>query len=287
MMASLFNVLAFFACLCGIMVIKAKNPVYSVLFLILVFCNTSGLLLLISLDFFAMIFLVVYIGAIAVLFLFVVMMLNIKLAEINDNILRYLPIGGLFGILFLSEILLLLEKDLVPVIVYPTQNMLLVLERSAMIVSFVYSGVVRLLWTSISQSWALNDSLTQWHVYRMFLKNEVQKCSEETLNNAHNYNSANYVLWPHTMEQTTTIQTLGNVVYTYYMVFFIMASVILLISMIGAIVLTMHKGVFVKKQEVFEQNTRDFSKTLHKIKVLRQKHTRIVLSDTGERTLIM
>ena len=64
---------------------------------------------------------------------------------------------------------------------------------------------------------------------------------------------------------TTTIHTLGYVVYTYYMVFFIMASVILLISMI-VIVLTMHKGVFVERQEVFEQNTRDFSKTLHKIK---------------------
>ena len=61
-----------------------------------------------------MVFLVVYVGAIAVLFLFVVMMLNVKLAEINDNILRYLPIGGVFGLLFLGEIILLLEQDLVP-----------------------------------------------------------------------------------------------------------------------------------------------------------------------------
>ena len=87
----LFYMFASFALLAGIMVIRAKNPVYSVLFLILVFCNVSGLLLLINLDFFAMVFLVVYVGAIAVLFLFVVMMLNVKLSEINDNILRYLP----------------------------------------------------------------------------------------------------------------------------------------------------------------------------------------------------
>jgi len=61
----------------------------------LVFFNVAGLLILLGLDFFAMIFLVVYVGAIAVLFLFVVMMLNIKLAEINEKRLRYLPIGGL------------------------------------------------------------------------------------------------------------------------------------------------------------------------------------------------
>ena len=88
----LFYMFASFALLAGIMVIRAKNPVYSVLFLILVFCNVSGLLLLINLDFFAMVFLVVYVGAIAVLFLFVVMMLNVKLSEINDNILRYLSL---------------------------------------------------------------------------------------------------------------------------------------------------------------------------------------------------
>ena len=120
----LFYMFASFALLAGIMVIRAKNPVYSVLFLILVFCNVSGLLLLINLDFFAMVFLVVYVGAIAVLFLFVVMMLNVKLSEINDNILRYLPVGGIFGLLFLGEIFLLLEQDLVPVMAYETQPMI-------------------------------------------------------------------------------------------------------------------------------------------------------------------
>jgi NADH:ubiquinone oxidoreductase subunit 6 (subunit J) len=94
----------------GIMVIQSRNPVHSVLFLILVFFNAAGLLILLGLDFFAMIFLVVYIGAIAVLFLFVVMMLNIKLAEINEKKLRYLPIGGLLGILFLFEIFLIVDN---------------------------------------------------------------------------------------------------------------------------------------------------------------------------------
>ena len=102
----------------GILVIQARNPVHSVLFLILVFFNAAGLLVLINLDFFAMIFLVVYVGAIAVLFLFVVMMLNIKLAEINEKRLRYLPIGGLVGILFLFEILIIVDNDLIPLLFY-------------------------------------------------------------------------------------------------------------------------------------------------------------------------
>jgi NADH-quinone oxidoreductase subunit J len=96
------------------MVISSRNPVYSVLFLILVFVNASGLLLLLGLDFFAMLFLVVYIGAIAVLFLFVVMMLNIKITELTENTLRYLPIGGLIGFIFIIEVLLVVDQDLIP-----------------------------------------------------------------------------------------------------------------------------------------------------------------------------
>ena len=88
----LFYFFASLALVSGIMVIQARNPVHSVLFLILVFFNSAGLLILLGLEFFAMIFLVVYVGAIAVLFLFVVMMLNIKLAEISEKRLRYLPI---------------------------------------------------------------------------------------------------------------------------------------------------------------------------------------------------
>lgn len=264
MMSFLFNVFAGLALLSGIMVIRAKNPVYSVLFLILVFCNSSGLLLLINLDFFAMVFLVVYVGAIAVLFLFVVMMLNIKLAEINENILRYLPIGGMFGLLFLGEILLLLEQDLVPVVLYHTNTFLPLFESAMIMVTFFAWSAACILWVCVSQPWALVSVVFQWSTSFNHLMNKMHMYSSLTL--AYDYETVDYVVWPHTMEQTTTIHTLGHVVYTYYMVFFIMASVILLISMIGAIVLTMHKGVFVKRQEVFEQNTRDFSKTLHKIK---------------------
>lgn len=112
----LFFFFSSLAIMSGVMVIRSKNPVNSVLFLVLVFSNATGLLILVDLDFFAMIFLVVYVGAIAILFLFVVMMLNIKIVEINENILRYLPIGGLIGMIFLFEIFLMVYHDLAPLL---------------------------------------------------------------------------------------------------------------------------------------------------------------------------
>jgi NADH-quinone oxidoreductase subunit J len=88
------------------MVIAAKNPVHSVLFLILAFVNASGLFVLLGAEFLAMILVVVYVGAVAVLFLFVVMMLDVDFAELRQGFLQYLPVGGLVGVIFLAELLL-------------------------------------------------------------------------------------------------------------------------------------------------------------------------------------
>jgi NADH-quinone oxidoreductase subunit J len=88
------------------MVIAARNPVHSVLFLILAFVNAAGLFVIMGAEFLAMILIVVYVGAVAVLFLFVVMMLDVDFAELRQGFLNYLPIGALVGIVFLVELLL-------------------------------------------------------------------------------------------------------------------------------------------------------------------------------------
>src|SRR5499427_619658 len=88
------------------MVIAARNPVHSVLFLILAFVNAAGLFVLLGAEFLAMILIVVYVGAVAVLFLFVVMMLDVDFAELGQGFLDYLPIGVPIGIVFLIELLL-------------------------------------------------------------------------------------------------------------------------------------------------------------------------------------
>jgi NADH-quinone oxidoreductase subunit J len=90
----------------AVMVIAAKNPVHSVLFLILAFVNAAGLFMLLGAEFLAMILIVVYVGAVAVLFLFVIMMLDVDFAELRQGFLQYVPVGVLVGVIFLAELLL-------------------------------------------------------------------------------------------------------------------------------------------------------------------------------------
>jgi NADH-quinone oxidoreductase subunit J len=90
------------------MVIAARNPVHSVLYLILAFVNAAGLFVLLGAEFLAMILIVVYVGAVAVLFLFVVMMLDVDFAELRQGFLSYLPVGAFVGIVVLIELLLVL-----------------------------------------------------------------------------------------------------------------------------------------------------------------------------------
>ncbi len=91
----------------GVMVVASRNPVLSVLFLILAFFNSAGLFLLLGAEFLAMILVVVYVGAVAVLFMFVVMMLDINFVELRRGFLQYMPIGALIGLVLLVELVLL------------------------------------------------------------------------------------------------------------------------------------------------------------------------------------
>lgn len=88
------------------MVIASRNPVHSVLFLILCFFNAAGLFILIGAEYLAMLLVVVYVGAVMVLFLFVVMMLDVDFVEMRQGFLQYLPIGGLIGLILLVELLM-------------------------------------------------------------------------------------------------------------------------------------------------------------------------------------
>jgi len=195
--ALLFYIFSSIAIVSGIMVISSRNPMHSVLFLVLVFCNAAGLLILLEVEFLAMLFLVVYVGAIAVLFLFVVMMLNIRVTELNESVLRYIPIGGLILLIFLFEILSVINGDLVPFF-------------SSKLFLFESDNVI------------LNQDL-------------------------------NTVFWTNQIDPTSNIEALGIVLYTYYVYAFIVASLILLVAMIGAILLTMRKRTNVRKQEIFDQ----------------------------------
>jgi len=194
----LWTFFATLAVLSACIVISARNPVHSVLFLILVFFNVSGLLLCANLEFFALIFLIVYVGAIAVLFLFVVIILNVRLAELRENSLRYLPIAVLIGILFFFQVFSLLSQDLIP----PSNSF-------------------------------LQPNIHEWWV---------------------------------SLHTDLNIISLGVLLYTFYLYPFLIAGLILLVAIIGAIVLTLTKGSAVKRQTIVEQTIRDFRQTVHKVR---------------------
>ena len=102
----LFYILAGVCIASAVMVVSAKNPVHSVLFLILAFFNAAGLFVLIGAEYLAMVLVVVYVGAVAVLFMFVVMMLDINFVQMREGFLQYLPVGGLIGLILLLELIM-------------------------------------------------------------------------------------------------------------------------------------------------------------------------------------
>jgi NADH-quinone oxidoreductase subunit J len=153
----------------SIFVLFSKNPVHSVLFLILAFCNASGILFLFNAEFLGLIFIIIYVGAIAILFLFVVMMLNVKIYASN-NFLIYLPFFLIGGFILLLQIFLVFE--------------------------------------------------------RIFSNSEI-------------YLTTTFYSFENYLDNLSSIDLLGQSLYNYYLICFLLAGFILLIAMVGAIVLTL------------------------------------------------
>jgi NADH-quinone oxidoreductase subunit J len=172
----------------ALMVVAARNPVHAVLFLILAFVNAAGLFVLLSAEFLAMILVIVYVGAVAVLFLFVVMMLDVDFTELKQGFLQYLPIGALIGVVFLIELV------------------------------FVAGTIVA------------GGKITGAPLPVNAVAEGVQKISN--------------------------VKAIGQVLYTTYVYYFEAAGLILLVAMVGAIVLTLHRREGVKRQSAGEQNAR-------------------------------
>jgi len=178
--------------LAAMMVITVQNPVHSVLFLILSFIASSGLLFYLEVEFIPFIFIVVYVGAIAVLFLFVVMMLDIKITTVNKDFLKYFPVGSLIGLFFFLEIWETLSKD-------------------------------------------------------------VPTCPanyEET------YTLIN---WINNIDTVTNMESIGQILYTGFFSYFLIVGLILLVSMFGAISLTLTFNKKAKIQSIYRQISRNFN----------------------------
>jgi NADH-quinone oxidoreductase subunit J len=153
-----FWLFASVAVIAGALVISARNPVHSVLFLILAFFNAAGLFVLLGAEFLAMILVVVYVGAVAVLFLFVVMMLDVDFIQLREGFLRYLPVGGIIGLVLLSELVLIFgawftAPGAEQALIAPTPNAIQVTNTAALgqllytryVYAFQAAGVILLI----------------------------------------------------------------------------------------------------------------------------------------------
>ena len=156
----LFYIFAGISIIAALMVITVVNPVHSVLFLVLVFLSSAGMLFVLQLEFIPLTFIIVYVGAIAILFLFVVMMLDIKVTSKSNDFFKYIPVGGLVGSLFIFEIFNTLSK------------------------SFV-----------IPKSTVLVD---------------------------------NFVSWVSTVDKVTNLEALGQLLYTYYFIYLLVATLFII-----------------------------------------------------------
>ena len=206
----LLDVLALGAILSSIMVITAKNPVISVLFLISVFINVAGYLVLLGVAYLGLVYLIVYVGAIAILFLFVIMMLNLRLVELVDTGQEYtknLPMGAFLGSLFFFELLSILPNS------YHEGGSL------SMPLSLFNWFNTSLL--GISQS-----PLSGQHL-------DINP-GESTI-----HMTFNPVLSDNFVTSFTQIESIGQGLYTYASLWLVVASIIFLLAMVGPIVLCM------------------------------------------------
>jgi len=200
----LFYAFSFLSIIFSLLVISSKNPIHSILSLVLVFFNAAGLLILLGVEFLAMLFLIVYVGAVAVLFLFVIMMLNVKINSIQLSIYRYMPFAIVLGLLLYFGFLLSIDVD------------------------SIYSSQKHLCSNLYYQDYYLNP-INLWGTNVVFFNN---------------------------------IMLLGMVLYTQYFYLFLVSGVILLVSMLGAISLTLHRRGDVKRQFIYKQIQRDFGNTV-------------------------
>jgi NADH-ubiquinone oxidoreductase chain 6 len=195
----LIDILSFTTLLSGILVITSKNPVIAVIFLISVFVNAAGYLILLGIGFIGISYIIVYVGAIAVLFLFVIMMINIKLTDILETGSQYtknLPLALSIGSLFIYEL----------------YNILPFTFNNISALSYLLDILTNL------NSFVLNNNS-----YSLFSKEETLDLIFNTIN----------------VDQTITnflqVESIGQALYTYEAVLLIISSVILLLAMIAPI----------------------------------------------------
>lgn len=198
------NIISFAAILCGIFVIISKNPIVSVLFLIGLFLSIAGYLMMLGINFIGLSYLLVYVGAVSILFLFILMLINVRISELVSDTGNSIPLAVLIGIFFNSTIYGVLPSNNANF-----NNYILDINRNffdtfdVKNISYSFNGIVN------SSGSSTNDIA--------FVSSPI---------------------WDGSLAETSHITSLGNILYTSYPIWLIITSIILLLAMVGAIVIT-------------------------------------------------
>ena len=192
--SDILNIISLFVIFCGIFVIISKNPVISILFLIGLFGGISCYLIILGLSFIGLTYLIVYIGAISILFLFIVMLINVRISELQSNTSNSIALAIIVGILFNYSLFEVLPYDI----------------------------------TILN-----NYNITLNIFYIFYLNNYLRNLD---LNNDILFITSK--IWDGNLGETSHITSIGNIMYTNYNVWLIIATFILLLAMVGAIVIT-------------------------------------------------
>jgi len=199
------DIISLLAILCGILVITSKNPIVSVLFLIGLFLSIASYLMILGLNFIGLSYLLVYVGAVSILFLFILMLINVRISELLSNTSNSIPLAIFIAISFN----------------YPLYQIL-----PYSIASFN------------SYTLDLNNTLNDiwYNNYSDFL-NKLFKLNGTELDNGE-ISFVTSKIWDGNLTESSHITSIGNIMYTSYSIWLILTSIILLLAMVGAIVIT-------------------------------------------------
>ena len=191
---------------CGIFVIISKNPIVSVLFLIGLFLSIAIYLMLLGISFIGLSYLLVYVGAVSILFLFILMLINVRISELLSDTSNSIPLAIIISICFNYPIYQILPYSLT-----------------------AFNSYIIHLKSSFKDIWSNNISSDYLNKFFNFIKNsgEIAYVTAKS--------------WDGSLAETTHITSIGNIMYTSYSIWLIITSLILLLAMVGAIVITIKK----------------------------------------------
>ena len=204
------NIISFAAILCGIFVIISKNPIVSVLFLIGLFLTIAGYLMMLGINFIGLSYLLVYVGAVSILFLFILMLINVRISELVSDTGNSIPLAVLIGIFFNSTV-----YGVLPSSGANFGNYIFDINRNfydtfdVNNISYSFKGIVNLSNSKVIDGGSINEIA--------FVSSPI---------------------WDGSLAETSHITSLGNILYTSYPIWLIITSIILLLAMVGAIVIT-------------------------------------------------